>query len=106
MERVVRAGRPKKKRVVHRKPESFKFSPRGKRGKPDSVLLTLEEFEAIRLADCQSKKHSDAADSMNISRQTFERILKSARKTVSDAIVNGKAIKIWGGAYDFGNMEL
>jgi predicted DNA-binding protein (UPF0251 family) len=106
MERVTRTGRPKKKRVVQRKPESFKFSPRGKRGKPDSVLLTLEEFEAIRLADYQSKKHFDAADSMNISRQTFERILKSARKTVSDAIVNGKAIKIWGGSYDFGNMEL
>jgi predicted DNA-binding protein (UPF0251 family) len=106
MERIKKAGRPKKTRVVLKKPESFKFSPRGRRGKPDSVFLTLEEFEAIRLADCQSKKHSDAASSMDVSRQTFERILKSARKTVSDAIVNGKAIKIWGGSYNFGDMEI
>ena len=63
--------------------------------------MTLEEFEAIRLADWQSKKHVDAAASMKVSRQTFERILKSARKTVSDAIVNGKGIKIWGGTYDY-----
>ncbi|MFQ5952172.1 MAG: DUF134 domain-containing protein [Candidatus Omnitrophota bacterium] len=102
----MKEGRPKKKRIVHRKPESFKFSPRGKRGKPDSVILTLEEFEAIRLADWQSKKHADAALSMNVSRQTFERILKDARKTISDAIVNGKGIKIWGGSYDYENVEL
>ena len=38
---------------------------------------------------------------MNISRQTFERILKKGRKTVSDAIINGKVIKIWGGSYDY-----
>ncbi|MGD2278494.1 MAG: DUF134 domain-containing protein [Candidatus Omnitrophota bacterium] len=100
------SGRPRKKRIVHKKPESFKFSPRGKRGKPDSVLLSLEEFEAMRLADCQSKKHSDAADMMNVSRQTFERILKSARRTVSDAIVNGKGIKIWGGSYDYRDVEI
>ena len=105
MQRIKTGGRPKKKRVIYKKPESFKFSPRGKRGKPGSVFLTLEEFEAIRLADSQLKRHSDAAVSMDISRQTFERILKAARKTVSDAIVNGKAIKIWGGSYDFGDEE-
>ena len=105
MEEIKKAGRPKKKRIILKRPGSFKFSPRGKRGKPDSVFLTLEEFEAIRLADCHSKKHSDAATSMSVSRQTFERILKSARKTVADAIINGKAIKIWGGSYDFGDLE-
>jgi predicted DNA-binding protein (UPF0251 family) len=99
-------GRPKKKRVIRKKPESFKFSPRGKRGKPDSVVLTLEEFEAVRLADYQSRKHADAASLMNVSRQTFERILKTARKTISEAIVGGKSIKIWGGSYDFGDTEL
>ena len=42
---------------------------------------------------------------MNVSRQTFERVLKTARKTISDALVNGKVIKIWGGSYDFDNPE-
>ena len=96
-------GRPKKKRIIKEKPESFRFSPRGRRGKPDNVILSLEGFEAIRLADHLSKKHEEAASSMKISRQTFERVLKKARKTVSDAIVNGKVIKIWGGSYAFGD---
>jgi len=99
-------GRSKKRRIVRKKPESFRFSPRGRRGKPDNVVLRMEEFEAIRLADYQSRMHAEAAVLMNISRQTFERILKSARKTVSDAIVNGKSIKIWGGSYDFGDVDM
>jgi len=94
-------GRLKKKRVIREKPESFKFSPRGKRGKPDSIFIKMEEFEALRLADYASKPHKEAAILMNISRQTFERVLKSARKNLSDALVNGKVIKIWGGSYDF-----
>lgn len=83
-------------------PESFKFSPRGMRGKPGRVVLKMEEFEALRLADYQSKPHKESAQMMNVSRQTFERVLKNARRAVSDALVNGKTIKIWGGTYDFG----
>jgi predicted DNA-binding protein (UPF0251 family) len=98
-------GRPKKKRIIRENPESFKFSPRGKRGKPDNVILKMEEFEALRLADHLSKTHEEAASSMQVSRQTFERILKRARKTVSEAIVNGKGIKIWGGSYGFGDED-
>ena len=98
-------GRPKKKRIVRKEPQSFRFSPRGRRGKPEGVILRVEEFEAIRLADYQSRSHSDAAELMDVSRQTFERVLKNARKTVSDAIVNGKIIKIWGGVYDFGDID-
>jgi uncharacterized protein len=95
------SGRPRKKRVVSKPPKSFRFSPRGKRGKPGEVILKMEEFEALRLADYEAKKHADAAGNMDVSRQTFERILKAARKTVSNALVNGKVIKIWGGSYDF-----
>lgn len=98
-------GRPKKKRIIKEKPESFRFSPRGRKGKPDNVTLTMEGFEAIRLADHLGKKHEEAARSMNVSRQTFERVLRRARKTVSDAIVNGKVIKIWGGSYAFGDAS-
>jgi len=94
-------GRPKKRRVIHKQPLSFKFSPRGRRGKPGVAMLKLEEYEALRLADYQGRTHMESAKMMDISRQTFERILKDARKTVSDALVNGKSIKIWGGSYGF-----
>jgi len=99
------SGRPRKKRIVNKPPKSFRFSPRGKKGNPGQVILKMEEFEALRLADYGTEKHVDAAEQMDVSRQTFERILKSARTTVSDALINGKVIKIWGGAYDFGNTE-
>ncbi len=98
-------GRPRKRRIVHKHPKSFRFSPRGRRGRPGQVVLKMEEFEALRLADYGAKKHADAAERMNVSRQTFERVLKTARKTISDALVNGKVIKIWGGSYDFDNPE-
>ena len=99
------SGRPRKKRIVDKPPKSFRFSPRGKRGKPGEVILKMEEFEALRLADYVAEKHVDAAERMDVSRQTFERILKAARKIVSDALVNGKVIKIWGGSYDFDDHE-
>ncbi|MBD3426247.1 MAG: DUF134 domain-containing protein [Candidatus Omnitrophica bacterium] len=99
----MRDGRPKKKRIIREKPESFRFSPRGKRGKPDNIILKMEEFEALRLADYLSMPHKEAASSMEVSRQTFERVLKKARRTVSEALIKGKGIKIWGGSYDFGD---
>lgn len=58
------------------------------------VSLELDEVEAIRLADFQQLYHEDAAKQMNISRQTFGRIICSARQKIADAIINGKAIKI------------
>jgi predicted DNA-binding protein (UPF0251 family) len=64
----------------------------------DSVL-TVGEFEAIRLKDLEGLDQEQAAKKMNISQPTFHRLLLSARKKISDAIVNGKAIKIEGGVY-------
>ncbi len=92
-------GRPKKYRIVSFDPQINQFSPRGKPGRPDEVAITMDEFEAVRLADWQAKSQKEAARLMQISQQTFSRILKRARKTISDAIVNGKIIKIQGGTY-------
>jgi predicted DNA-binding protein (UPF0251 family) len=61
------------------------------------VVLKLDELEAMRLADLESLYHEEAARKMNVSRQTFDRILLKAHATVADALVNGKAIKIEGG---------
>ncbi len=61
------------------------------------VELTVDEFEAIRLADCEHLYQEQAAERMNVSRQTFGRILDAARAKVADAIVHGKALSIQGG---------
>jgi len=65
----------------------------------ESVVLLFEEFEAIRLADYENLTQEEAAAKMNISRPTFTRLYDKARKTISKAFVEGKAILIKGGSY-------
>jgi uncharacterized protein len=65
----------------------------------EEVVLTVEEHEALRLADLQGMPQKEAAGKMGISQPTFYRLLKSARRKVSGAITEGKAIRIEGGNY-------
>lgn len=89
-----RRGRPKKVRYIQRMPKVTQFSPRGKPGRPDEILLSIDQFEALKLADYQGFDQTQGAIVMKVSRPSFGRILREARKRVSDAIVNGKTIKI------------
>lgn len=61
------------------------------------VVLTVDELEAIRLACLEGLYQEQAAERMNISRQTFGRIIDSAHKKVAEALVMGKSIVIEGG---------
>ena len=87
-------GRPKKQRIVKEEPKIIRFSPRGKPGRPDETDLSIDEFEAIRLADQLGFSQKKAAESMGISQQTFSRIVKKARKIMADAFIKGKIITI------------
>lgn len=71
----------------------------------EEVVLTLDEFEAVRLADYLHLYHEDGARNMNISRQTFGRIIGSAHKKIADVLINGKALKIEGGEVAIGNSK-
>lgn len=87
--------RPRCRRRISFNPEVFYFKPRG-RGLStlEEVILERDELEALRLKDFLDYDQEKCAKEMNISQPTLHRILLSARKKVSDAIVNGKAIKI------------
>ena len=61
------------------------------------VALTVDELEAIRLAELEGLYQEQAALKMNVSRQTFGRILDSAHTKVADALTHGKALSIEGG---------
>lgn len=90
--------RPKKIRWVKCEPGERCFKPLCKPlSKLECVYLTLDEFEAVRLADLKELEQEDAAKRMRISRPTFSRIVASARKKVADGLVNIKAIRIEGG---------
>lgn len=98
-------GRPKKYRIVKINPKISQFSPRGKPGRPDELDISMEEFEALRLADYMGLPQKEAAKSMRISQQTFSRILKKAHKDVAYGLINGNTIKIQGGHYVISSQE-
>ena len=90
--------RPKKIRSVKCLPGERCFRPKCKPlDQVKSTYLTIDEFEAVRLADLEELKHAQAAKKMKISRPTFTRILALAHKKVADGLVNIKAIRIEGG---------
>jgi predicted DNA-binding protein (UPF0251 family) len=61
--------------------------------------MSVEELEAIRLSDFEGLDQEAAASLMQVSRQTYGRILASARGIVGEALVTGKALKVGGGNY-------
>lgn len=90
--------RPKKIRWVKCAPGERCFKPLCKPlSKCKGVYLSLDEFEAVRLACLEGLKQVEAAKLMKISRPTFSRIETSAHKKIADALVNIKAIRIEGG---------
>ena len=93
--------RPRKLRFVQGRPIVNAFIPESSApwGR-DEVILTIEGFEAIRLSDFQGMDQETAANMMNVSRQTFGRILAEARSIVADALVMGKTLRIEGGHFD------
>lgn len=87
--------RPCKRRRIRGSPSSYYFKPAGiPKVNLDESILTVDEFEAVRLKDSLSLGQTECAEKMAISQPTFHRLLLSARKKIADAIVNGKAIKI------------
>jgi predicted DNA-binding protein (UPF0251 family) len=63
----------------------------------ETISLTLDETEAVRLGDLEGIYHEEAARRMNVSRQTFGNIIEAARRKIADCVINGKALKIEGG---------
>jgi len=91
---------------VNYEPEVAYFKPRGiPLTKLEEVIMTVDEFESIRLADIEGMYQDEAAKEMDVSRQTFGNIVKSAHRKIADALVKGKAIKIKGGVYQMAGMR-
>jgi predicted DNA-binding protein (UPF0251 family) len=88
-------ARPIKPRRVLFNPNAVYFKPRAV---PLSMLeevdLSIDELEALRLCDYNNLEQIEAAKKMKISQSTLQRILSSARKKVTEALIEGKAIKI------------
>lgn len=87
--------RPKSKKVVSVVTNSNHFVPIVHHSEiSEEIILAIEEIEALRLKDLEGLEQKQAAEKMKISQPTFHRLLLTARKKVSDAIINSKQIKI------------
>ncbi len=87
--------RPIKKRKVIFDPNVTYFKPRAvPLAELEEVDLGSDELEALRLCDFENLSQVKAAQKMGISQSTLQRILTSARKKITEALIKGKAIKI------------
>jgi len=95
-------ARPEKARLVFKPPEFTEFKPVGvNRREIVEIQLSLDEYEALRLADYLGFTQEEAADEMEISRSTFSRLIEKTRRKIADFIISGKALSIDGGNIHF-----
>ena len=92
--------RPRICRRISFQPDVTYFKPAGipMRNLEESIV-SFSELEAIRLKDLKGLDETTAAKKMKISQPTFNRLLRSARKNIANAIVKSKAIRVEGGNY-------
>jgi len=87
--------RPRLCRRIQFDPNITYFKPQGVPMRElEIVELTTEEVEALRLRNMKDLEQEEAAEKMNTSQSTFQRILSSAYKKITEALIEGKAIKI------------
>lgn len=91
--------RPKKTRFVKCEPGEKCFRPQCKSlSELEGVILTIDEYEAVRLSDFDGLTQEETAKKMKVHRSTVSRILTSAHRKIADALVNVKSIRIEGGS--------
>ncbi|MFH1188325.1 MAG: DUF134 domain-containing protein [bacterium] len=87
--------RPKRCRKIGFNPDIVFFKPQGVPMRSLEVVeLSLEELEALRLKNIEKLEQTQCAEKMGTSQSTFQRILSSAYRKISDALITGKAIKV------------
>ena len=90
--------RPPRCRQICGVPQVDTFCPNGCEN-TEPILLTLDEYEVIRLVDLEQQTHEQCAAQMDISRSTVQEIYESARSKIAACLVHGKPLHITGGNY-------
>ena len=98
-------SRPIRCRRIGQLPVYRSFSPDDIAAE-ENVLMTVDEFETLRLLDDEGLTQEACAARMNIARTTVTAIYESARKKVADSLVHGKRILITGGCCEYMPVEL
>ena len=93
--------RPRKERRVCGLPGSCEFLPSDGQSSAGPVVISLDEYETIRLIDREGFSQEMCSESMQVARTTVQQIYSCARRKLADAIVEGRAILVGGGNYSF-----
>lgn len=92
--------RPMKWRKVCSLPENSRFGPLElKANESHPVIMTVDEYETIRLIDLEGFKQEECANQMNVARTTVQGIYIEARRKLAESLVNGRVLLIEGGEY-------
>lgn len=90
--------RPRKMRTVCSLPDKGAFGPKDIEYKTDNIIIiSVDEYETIRLIDLENLTQEECASQMNIARTTVQSIYSEARKKIASAIVLSKWLVIKGG---------
>jgi predicted DNA-binding protein (UPF0251 family) len=98
--------RPRKRRRIRSKQLAAIYKPAGiALDDLERVPLLPEELESLRLADLEGLSQAEGAESMGVSRSTFQRIVAKARRQVALALVEGRALVLEGGTLESGPLR-
>lgn len=92
-------ARPRRFRKICKEPLYDSFIPEGI-SNCEEIVLSVDEYEVIRLIDLEKRTHDQCGKQMGISRTTVTEMYERAREKLADSIVNGKALVIAGGKYE------
>ena len=91
--------RPRKYRKVCHFPGVLSFQPEGAAPDKPPVILTVDEYETLRLIDREGLSQEEVGLRMHVARTTVQMIYASARKKLADVLVEGLPLRIEGGDY-------
>ncbi len=91
--------RPTKCRMICRFPQTVEFAPTGGTEGKEPVLLTVDEYETVRLIDKEGLSQEQCSQSMQVARTTVQKIYDTARRKLACALVDGRPLRIEGGEY-------
>ena len=94
IQEVTKIARPKKYRKICHFPKTLTFVPVGNRNEKQTITLTIDEYETLRLIDKEGRSQEECSASMKVARTTVQMIYASARKKVAEAIVDGRSLEI------------
>ena len=91
--------RPRKCRRVCHFPQNLAFAPADSPGTQESIVLTVDEYETIRLIDREGLSQEQCSERMGVARTTVQLVYAAARRKLAQMLVEGLPLRIAGGDF-------